>query len=53
MWAKLVVLDPPSFDLIAGIFKAQEPGDVEALISERTVEGFDKRIIRGFAGARV
>jgi hypothetical protein len=46
------MLLPPFFDLLPGIFQAQELMDVEALIPERSVEQFDMRVIGGLAGTR-
>lgn len=34
VWAKLVVLDPPSFDLLTGISKTQKPVSIETLVPE-------------------
>ena len=47
-----VVVDPPSFDLLPGILQAQEPLDVQALASERTVERLDEGVLRRGTGTR-
>lgn len=49
MWSDVVVVDPPSFDLLPGVVQTQKPVDVQALVPERAVERFDERIVGGSA----
>ena len=45
MRANGIVIQPPTFDLTLGVLETQEPGLIQALLPEATVEGFDERII--------
>jgi hypothetical protein len=45
----LVILPPPPFDLGLCIGQRQEPVCIEALVTQSTVEGFDKGIVGRFA----
>ena len=39
----MIVIDPPVFDLLAGIVERQEPVGIEALVPEAAVERFNER----------
>src|SRR4051794_5547578 len=52
MRTHLVVVLAPILHFRTRVVKRQEPVRVEALGPEPPVEGFDKRIVRGFAGTR-
>ncbi len=45
-----VVVDPPSFDDLAGVAEIEEPVLVEAFIAEPPVEGFDEGVLGRLAG---
>ena len=49
MWASLIVVDAPRFDLRFRILDRRELMDVQALVSEPSVKRFDEGIFHGFA----
>ena len=51
MWASLIVVDAPGFDLRFRIFDRRELVDVQTLVSEPSVKRFDEGIFHGFARA--
>ena len=46
----VVVVVSPGIDGLPGIGQILEPVFVQAIVSERTVETLDKRVLHGFAG---
>ena len=44
MGPDIVVVDPPGLDAVSGCGKAAKPVEVEALVSEATVEGFHQAV---------
>ena len=51
VWASLIVVDAPGFDLRFRILDRRELMDVQALVSEPSVKRFDEGIFHGFARA--
>lgn len=45
-----IVINTPSFDLLAAIVKRENPVHVQALVPEAAVESLDVSIIRMFTG---
>lgn len=48
----LIVVAPPRLDQPLCLGQGGEPVDVQALVAERSIEGFDVCIVRWGAGAR-
>ena len=49
--AALIVIDSPGFDLCLRICDRRELVDVQTLIAQPAVKGFDERVFHGFPGA--
>ena len=49
MGSILIILHPPGFYFLFRIVQGQEPVRVQTFIPKAAVEGFDKRVIRGFS----
>lgn len=48
----LNVVDPPAFDLLAGVCHRQEPGGIEAFLPDPAVERLDICVVARFSRAR-
>lgn len=52
MRSVFVVIGPPFIDPVAGIGHGQEPGSIQALLTDPAVERLDIGVICGFSGPR-
>jgi len=48
-WSMIVVVDPPSFNLLPGLINRPELVNVQAFIAQPPVERFAQPIIRGLS----
>lgn len=51
MRAMVIVVYPPLFELITGVFDRTEQLDIQAFIPESSVEALDEAILQRLAGA--
>ena len=52
VWPILIIVSAPILHLFSRVGKRQEPVRVQAFRPEPAIEGFNERVIRGFAGPR-
>ena len=51
MWSARIVVDAPRFDLLLRVGQRRELVDVQTLIAQPAVKGFDEGVFHGFARA--